>query len=83
LEVTAVIQKYVDQAMSINTSYNPKHFPGGVLDTETLARDLIYGYTLGHKNFYYQNTKKPGEAEIMGFVEDDSMAGCESGACSI
>ena len=83
LEVTAVIQKRMDQAMSINTSYNPKFFKDEKLDTATLAQDLMYAYTLGHKNIYYQNTKKPGEADILGFVEDNSAGGCEGGACHI
>jgi ribonucleoside-diphosphate reductase alpha chain len=83
LEVTAVIQKHVDQAMSINTSYNPKFFKDEKLDTATLGQDIMYAYSLGHKNGYYQNTKKPGEADILGFVEDPSDDGCEGGACHI
>lgn len=83
LEVTAVIQKRMDQAMSINTSYNPKFFKDGKLDTETLAKDIIYGYSLGHKNYYYQNTKKPGEEDILGFVNDAVDDGCAGGACNI
>jgi ribonucleoside-diphosphate reductase alpha chain len=83
LEVTAMIQKHTDQAMSINTSYNPKHFKNEKLDTGTLAQDIMYAYSLGHKNLYYQNTRKPGESDILGFTEDNSESGCEGGACSI
>jgi ribonucleoside-diphosphate reductase alpha chain len=82
LEVTAVIQKRMDQAMSINASYNPKFFKDEKLDTATLGQDIMYAYTLGHKNMYYQNTRKPGETDILGFVEDTSE-GCEGGACHI
>jgi ribonucleoside-diphosphate reductase alpha chain len=83
LEVTAVFQKHMDQGMSINFSYNPKFFKDEKLDTETLGKDIMYAYSLGHKNGYYQNTKKPGESDILGFVEDTSAAGCEGGACHI
>lgn len=83
LEIIAVLQKYIDQAISVNTSYNPKHFKDEKLDTETLSKDIIYAYMLGHKNLYYQNTKKPGESDILGFVEDNSDGGCEGGACHI
>jgi ribonucleoside-diphosphate reductase alpha chain len=85
LEVVAVLQKYMDQAISVNTSYNPKFFKDEKLDTATLGQDLMYAYLLGNKNIYYQNTKKPGEAEILGFTEADvgGDSGCESGACHI
>jgi ribonucleoside-diphosphate reductase alpha chain len=83
LEVTAFIQKHTDQAMSINESYNPKHFKDEKLDTATLGQDIMYAYSLGHKNLYYQNTRKPGESDILGFVEDNSEGGCEGGACHI
>lgn len=82
-EVTAAIQKHVDQAMSINGSYNPKFSVDEKLDTETLGKDLMYAYSLGHKNCYYQNTRKPGETDILGFIEDTAEAGCEGGACHI
>jgi ribonucleoside-diphosphate reductase alpha chain len=83
LEVIAVLQKYVDQAISVNMSYNPKFFKDEKLDSATLGQDIMYSYSLGNKNHYYQNTKKPGEAEILGFVEDTSGGGCEGGACHI
>jgi ribonucleoside-diphosphate reductase alpha chain len=83
LEVTAFIQKYVDQAMSINTSYNPMHFPDGI-GTKQLLKDILRAYQLGHKTLYYCNTKKPGEEEIMGtMVVEEVDETCESGACTI
>lgn len=84
LEVTAVIQKHVDQAMSINTSYNPVHFPEERIGTAQLLKDIMRAYSLGHKTIYYCNTKKPGEEEILGTLvlaaEDE---GCDDGACKI
>lgn len=83
LEVTAVFQKYIDQGMSINTSYNPAFFKEGKLDTDTLSKDLMYAWQLGHKNIYYNNTKKPGEDEILGVFEDKDEVGCAGGACNV
>jgi ribonucleoside-diphosphate reductase alpha chain len=84
LEITATIQRWVDQAMSINTSYNPVHFPDEKIGTAQLLKDIMRAYQLGHKCIYYCNTKKPGEEEILGtmtlLAEDD---GCEDGACKI
>jgi ribonucleoside-diphosphate reductase alpha chain len=84
LEITAVIQKYVDQAMSINTSYNPLHFPNEQIGTKQLLKDILYAYKLGHKTLYYCNTKKPGEEEILGIMNTgQGEDGCASGACMI
>lgn len=83
LELTAVIQKYTDQAMSINSSYNPAHYPDGKIGTKQLLKDILRAYQLGHKTMYYNNTKKPGEDEILGMLEDGTGDGCEDGACKI
>ncbi len=73
LRTLAPIQKYTDQAISINTSYDPSK---GEIKMSQLLGDLILGYKLGHKTFYYSNTRDgSGDA-----VEDDSCAG---GACKI
>ena len=82
-EVVAFLQKHMDQAMSVNASYNPKFFKDEKLDTATLGQDLMYFYMLGGKNMYYQNTRKPGESDILGFTEDTAAEGCEGGACHI
>lgn len=83
LEVAAVFQKYMDQAISVNTGYNPKFFKDGKLNTDVLTRDLIYAWQLGHKNIYYNNVKKPGEDEILGGFEEQAESGCAGGACNI
>lgn len=74
LKTIAVLQKYVDQAVSVNTSYDPsKH--NGEITMSRLISDLIYAYQLGHKTLYYSNTR-----DGSGDVEEDD---CESGACKI
>lgn len=80
LEVTAVLQKYMDQAMSINTAYNPAFFPNGKLSTKVMLDDVIYAYQLGHKNLYYNTVKKEGEEDIINL---SFASGCDSGGCVI
>jgi len=55
LNIMAVIQKFFDQAISTNTSYNPQHY-GGKLSAQVLIGDLLKSYQLGIKTLYYQNT---------------------------
>ena len=55
LNIMAVIQKFFDQAISTNTSYNPQHH-GGKMSSTTLIQDLLKSYKLGIKTLYYQNT---------------------------
>ena len=56
LKIAAVLQKYVDQAISVNTSYNPEHYPDQQLPMSELLRHLILMYKFGIKNVYYMNT---------------------------
>ena len=55
LAIMAIIQKFFDQAISTNTSYNPQHH-GGKMSSTTLIQDLLKSYKLGIKTLYYQNT---------------------------
>ena len=56
LQICGVLQKYIDQSISGNTSYNPAHFPDGKLPMSTLLTELMYAYKVGLKNLYYHNT---------------------------
>jgi ribonucleoside-diphosphate reductase alpha chain len=55
LKICAVLQKYVDQSISVNTSYNPEHYPDNQLPMSELLRHLLLGYKWGLKTFYYMN----------------------------
>ena len=64
IKVTAVIQKFFDQAISGNWSYNPENYPGNEVPTSVMANDLLTTYKYGWKTSYYQNTydaKKDGD----------------------
>ena len=56
LNIMAVIQKFFDQAISTNTSYNPQHYEGNEVPASVLIGDLLKAYQLGIKTLYYQNT---------------------------
>jgi ribonucleoside-diphosphate reductase alpha chain len=65
LNIMAVIQKFFDQAISTNTSYNPQHYEGAEVPASVLIGDLLRSYQLGIKTLYYQNTYDgKGEEEI-------------------
>lgn len=55
LQNAAVLQAFMDQGISINTSYNPKFFENEEIPMSVLLKDLIYSYQLGHKQLYYFN----------------------------
>jgi ribonucleoside-diphosphate reductase alpha chain len=56
INVVAVMQKYFDQAISGNWSYNPEHFEENQVPISQMAQDLLTTYRLGWKTSYYQNT---------------------------
>ena len=56
INIVAVMQKYFDQAISGNWSYNPEQYEGGQVSIAQMAQDLLTTYKLGWKTSYYQNT---------------------------
>lgn len=56
LSICAVLQKYVDQGISVNTSYNPAHYEDEKIPLSTLLQDIISFYKYGGKQLYYFNT---------------------------
>lgn len=56
IELVAIMQKFVDQAISANTNYNPFKFPGNKVPLKVLTQDVLTAYTLGLKTLYYHNT---------------------------
>ena len=56
INIVAIMQKYFDQAISGNWSYNPENYEGNEVPLSTMAKDLLTTYKLGWKTSYYQNT---------------------------
>jgi len=56
VNIVAVMQKFFDQAISGNWSYNPQQFENNEVPTSVMAQDLLTTYKYGWKTSYYQNT---------------------------
>jgi ribonucleoside-diphosphate reductase alpha chain len=56
INVVAVMQKYFDQSISGNWSYNPENYEDNQVPVSVMAHDLLTTYRLGWKTSYYQNT---------------------------
>ncbi|WP_276784926.1 class 1a ribonucleoside-diphosphate reductase subunit alpha [Thalassolituus oleivorans] len=80
LELVGIMQKFVDQAISANTNYDPTRF-GGKVPMQQLLKDLLTAYRNGLKTLYYHNTRDGMEdPQQDAIAEDDDCAG---GACKI
>ncbi len=56
INVVSIMQKYFDQAISGNWSYNPENYEDGQVPVSVMAQDLLRTYKYGWKTSYYQNT---------------------------
>jgi len=56
LKICGILQKYVDQGISVNTSYNPEHYEDNKIPMSVMIQDLITAYKFGLKQLYYFNT---------------------------
>mgnify|MGYP001429462189 FL=1 len=72
LKIMAVLQKYIDQGISVNTSYNPEFYEDEKIPMSVMLQHLIMFYKYGGKQLYYFNTYD-GQGEIE-FKEDEQLA---------
>ena len=92
INIVAVMQKYFDQAISGNWSYNPENYDTGQVPLSEMINDLLTTYKYGWKTSYYQNTydgKKDEDepAHSIGFkdnvpettpaIDDDDCESCK------
>ena len=83
----AVLQKYIDQGISVNTSYNPAFYEDEKIPMSELIKHIVMFYKYGGKQLYYNNTHDgqgeidvdrdvadPVEADVQEELEED----CES-----
>ena len=63
LKIMAVLQKYIDQGISINTSYNPIFFEDEKIPMSTMLQHMLMFYKYGGKQLYYFNTND-GQGEL-------------------
>ena len=89
INIVAVMQKYFDQAISGNWSYNPVHFENAEVPVSVMAQDLLTTYKYGWKTSYYQNThdmktdesEEPNLENLLSELENANEEECES--CAI
>ena len=88
INVVAVMQKFFDQAISGNTSYNPENYPNNEVPVSVLAQDLLTCFRAGWKTMYYQNTydiktdeiveEKPNLKSLLQELSSAEEEECES-----
>ncbi|ASY76389.1 class 1a ribonucleoside-diphosphate reductase subunit alpha [Pectobacterium polaris] len=83
LQLVGLMQKFVDQAISSNTNYDPSRFPSGRVPMKQLLKDLVTAYKFGVKTLYYQNTRDGAEDVQDDLLPEPQDDGCEGGACKI
>jgi len=95
INIVAVMQKFFDQAISGNWSYNPTQYPDNEVPMSVMLQDLLNTYKYGWKTSYYQNTydyktdpseleeEKPQEVLMSTQMQDNMQdeEACE--ACAI
>ena len=88
INVIAVMQKFFDQAISGNWSYNPENYPDNEVPVSIMAQDFLTTYKYGWKTSYYQNTndlktdevgeEKPELQNLLTQLEQAEEGECES-----
>lgn len=70
LNICAILQKYIDQGISVNTSYNPKFYEDEKVPMSDLIKHLLLFYKRGGKQLYYLNMN-----DQAGEIDVDKLAG--------
>ena len=76
INIVAVMQKFFDQAISGNWSYNPQQYEGAEVPTSVMAQDLLTTYKYGWKTSYYQNTYDNKSDDVETTTEDNDELKC-------
>jgi len=64
INIVSVMQKFFDQAISGNWSYNPEQYENNEVPVSVMAQDLLTTYKYGWKTSYYQNTNDMKTDEV-------------------
>lgn len=83
LQLAGIMQKFIDQSISVNTHYDPKRFLNDKIPMKQLLYDLLLSYKLGLKTLYYQNVRDGSEDDQNIMSESINENICESGSCII
>jgi ribonucleoside-diphosphate reductase alpha chain len=75
LKLVAVLQKYIDQSISTNTSYNPTFYEDEKIPMSVMIGHLLLCYKYGIKTLYYFNTfDGQGEVDINKLAQEQPLA---------
>ena len=89
LAICGILQKYIDQGISVNTSYNPEHYEDNKIPMSVMIKDLVTAYKYGLKQLYYFNTYDgsgeiddhhtydTGTTETQSVVDEDDCESCK------
>lgn len=78
LKIMAVLQKFIDQGISVNTSYNPLHYEEEKIPLSVMLQHMLMFYKYGGKQLYYNNT-----FDGAGEMEDVPMPEAEGAVCDL
>jgi len=88
INIVAVMQKFFDQAISGNWSYNPENYKDNEVPVSVMANDFLTTYKMGWKTSYYQNTydiktdevveEKPNLQDLLSELSSAEEGECES-----
>jgi ribonucleoside-diphosphate reductase alpha chain len=88
INIVSVMQKFFDQAISGNWSYNPENYPDNEVPVSVMANDFLTTYKYGWKTSYYQNTydrknddvieEKPNLQDLLSELSSVEEGECES-----
>ena len=74
LKIMAVLQKYIDQGISVNTSYNPQFFEDEKIPMSLMLQHMLMFYKYGGKQLYYFNTHDgQGELDVSKMMSQESL----------
>ena len=75
LKIMAVLQKYIDQGISVNTSYNPAYYEDEKIPLSVMLGHILMFYKYGGKQLYYNNTDDgQGEIDINKMMGEGTLA---------
>jgi ribonucleoside-diphosphate reductase alpha chain len=88
INIVALMQKFFDQAISGNWSYNPENYQDNEVPVSVMANDFLTTYKYGWKTSYYQNTydiktdevveEKPNLQDLLSELSSVEEGECES-----
>lgn len=76
IEMNAILQCWIDMAMSTNLYYNYKHYTDGKIPLSVSVKDFVYAHHLGLKTLYYSNTPDDD-------VDFQPTSACAGGGCTL